>query len=176
MSIYIYNNQQTSGPFEENAVAAWLHAGQISPDALACPQGATQWRPIRELFPAPGQAAAFTGAQMPGAAPTAHSQAVVNWARQSFPARVEARLKFADVGRGELAKYLDADEVETRGGQRHRWETLQYISYLQEGTDGGLPNRRAGACADVSGSREAVGQAHVPDREGRRHASDAQHQ
>ena len=34
MSIYIQTNQQASGPFEENAVAAWLQAGQLSPEVL----------------------------------------------------------------------------------------------------------------------------------------------
>lgn len=132
MPIYINDRQQTTGPYEESTVLAWLQTGQISPDTLACPQGATQWQPLRILFPVPGQPAAFTSVQPPGAAPTAQSQAVVNWARQSFPARVEVRMKFVDAGLGNLTKYLDAEGVETRNGARHRWETLQYISYRQE--------------------------------------------
>jgi hypothetical protein len=53
MPIYIHTNQQTSGPFEENGVRAWLQAGQISPEVLACPQGASEWLPLRTLLPGP---------------------------------------------------------------------------------------------------------------------------
>ncbi|MDT4966466.1 MAG: domain 2 [Acidobacteriota bacterium] len=132
MSIYIYNNQQAAGPYDDNAVVAWLPAGQISPDAPACRQGANEWQPLRNLIPGAPQPGGFPGAQPNGSSPMPPSQAVVHWARQSFPAPVEVRLKFADVGRGELAKLIDGDGVETRGGQRHRWETLHYISYRKE--------------------------------------------
>lgn len=60
----------------------------------------------------------------------------MNWARQSFPSRVEAKMKFVDAGRGELVKFLDAVGVETRWGAKHRWETLQHIAYRQERAKG----------------------------------------
>jgi GYF domain 2 len=50
LSIYINTNQQTSGPFEESAVVAWLRAGKLSPDVLACRHGASQWLPLRDLL------------------------------------------------------------------------------------------------------------------------------
>lgn len=130
MSIYIHTNEQTTGPFEDDAVMAWLQTGQLSPEVLACRHGATQWQPLRTLLPVQGQPSAFT--TQPGGAALPEAQAVVNWARQSFPNPVELKLKFADVGRGELAKLIDADGVETRGGQRFRWETLQAVSYRKE--------------------------------------------
>lgn len=53
MSIYLHINQQTAGPYEESTVLSWLQTARISPDVLACPQGATEWRPLRDFFSAP---------------------------------------------------------------------------------------------------------------------------
>ena len=51
MSIYIYRNNQQTGPFEEHAVLAWLRGGQLSGEDLACRAGENNWRPLKALFP-----------------------------------------------------------------------------------------------------------------------------
>lgn len=111
MSIYINVNQQTSGPFEENAVAAWLQAGQLSPEVLACQHGANQWRPLRDVL--------------------SISEAIGDWARQNFPTRVVLNHKFGAV-RNDFARSLDAEGVEACGGQKHRWQDLQYVGFREE--------------------------------------------
>jgi hypothetical protein len=93
MSIYIHVNQQTSGPYEENAVTAWLQAGQLSPEALACRQGASAWQPLRTLLPAQARPSAFDASTQTANQPAASPQAVVNWARRTLPNRVEVTLK-----------------------------------------------------------------------------------
>jgi hypothetical protein len=118
MSIYINVNQQTSGPFEENAIAAWLQAGQLSPEVLACRHGANQWLPLREVL---------TGATT--------GQAVVDWALQNFPTRIELKHKLGAF-RNDFAKALDAGEVETAGGQKHKWQDLQYVGYREQRLSG----------------------------------------
>lgn len=66
MSIYISVNQQTTGPFEENAVISWLRTGQLSPELLAWREGASAWQPLRNLFPVPPLSMANFGAQPVG--------------------------------------------------------------------------------------------------------------
>ena len=51
MQIYISKNNQQLGPFEEQKVLEMLRNGQLSPNDLAFRQGATQWQPLRVLFP-----------------------------------------------------------------------------------------------------------------------------
>lgn len=51
MSIYIYKNNQRTGPFEENAVLVWLRNGQLAGEDLACRAGESNWRPLKTLFP-----------------------------------------------------------------------------------------------------------------------------
>jgi hypothetical protein len=131
MSIYININQQTSGPFEENAIAAWLQAGQLSPEVLACQHGATQWQPLRDVLTVGTQPAAHAGAASPGASTALAAHAIVDWARQNFPARLELIHKFGAV-RNDFAKSFDAEQGETCGGQRHRWQDLQYIGYREQ--------------------------------------------
>lgn len=63
--IYIYKNNQQSGPYEENLILDQLNAGLLSPDDLAVRHGETQWQPLGAMFPnvgaqAPAQAVQFT--------------------------------------------------------------------------------------------------------------------
>lgn len=55
MSIYIHKNNQQSGPFEEAKVLEWLKNGQLSNEDLACREGASDWQPLRILFPQTSQ-------------------------------------------------------------------------------------------------------------------------
>jgi hypothetical protein len=131
MSIYINVNQQTSGPFEENAVTAWLQAGQLSPEVLACQHGATQWRPLRDVLTVATQPGASNGAGSQGASPALAAPAIVDWARKNFQTPVVLNHKFGAV-RNDFARSLDAEGVERCGGQKHRWQDLQYVGYRQE--------------------------------------------
>jgi hypothetical protein len=97
MSIYIQTNQQSSGPFEESAVAAWLQAGQLSPNVLACREGAREWQPLRTLIPGSAQPPAFAGAQPPRASPTPGPESLANWARQNLRNRVDVKLWFNSI-------------------------------------------------------------------------------
>jgi len=93
MSIYIRANQQTSGPYEESAVMAWLHAGQVSPEVLACRHGATQWQPLRSLFTAADPAVPWiAGPQVP------FPELIESWARQSLPNRLDVKVMFNSIG------------------------------------------------------------------------------
>jgi hypothetical protein len=114
MSIYININQQAQGPFEESAITAWLQAGQLSPNVMACRHGANQWLPLQEVMNG-----ATTG------------QAVVDWARQTFPTRVQINHKVGAF-RNDFARALDADGVETAGNQKHRWQDLQYVGAREQ--------------------------------------------
>jgi hypothetical protein len=51
MSIYIYKNNQQSGPYTEGQVREWLTGGYLSPDDLAIREGERDWKPLRVLFP-----------------------------------------------------------------------------------------------------------------------------
>lgn len=51
MSIYVYKNNQQTGPFEESKILESLAAGQLSPDDLAIKQGERNWKPLGVLFP-----------------------------------------------------------------------------------------------------------------------------
>lgn len=138
MSIYLNVNQQTSGPFEENVIAGWLQAGQLSPEVLACRHGASQWLPLKEVL---------TGATT--------GQAVVDWARQNFPNRVEVNHKFGGL-RNDFAKSLDAEGVTSCGGQKHRWQDLQYVGYREERTAGFNLVRSMVRAAMYSGSERVT--------------------
>jgi hypothetical protein len=50
MSIYVFKNNQQSGPFEESQVRGWLASGQLSPNDMAVRQGETQWKPLSLLL------------------------------------------------------------------------------------------------------------------------------
>lgn len=114
MSIYIQSNQNAMGPYEESIVTAWLKSGQVSPNALACRHGANQWLPLKEVL-----AGAATG------------QAVADWAHQNFPARVELHHKLGAL-RKDFVRALEAEYVEGAGGQRHKWEDLQYVGFREQ--------------------------------------------
>lgn len=130
MSIYIYNNQQAQGPYDENAVIAWLRAGQLSPDAPACRQGGNEWQPLRNLFPGAPQPVVFAGAQPSGYSLAAGNQAVVMWARQNLPARFEIKHKY--MARPWDATALDSEGVEMCRGERHSWQNFLYVGYREE--------------------------------------------
>ena len=51
MQINISKNNQQLGPFDEQTVLQMLQNGQLSPNDLAFRQGATNWQPLRVLFP-----------------------------------------------------------------------------------------------------------------------------
>ncbi|MFN0140681.1 MAG: DUF4339 domain-containing protein [Pyrinomonadaceae bacterium] len=75
--IYIYKNNQRSGPFEENVVLDQLNAGLLSADDLAVRHGETQWQPLGAMFPnigapQPARPVQFTAAaEMPAFTATA---------------------------------------------------------------------------------------------------------
>ncbi len=58
MSVYIFKNNQQSGPFEENAILDWLKNGQLSIEDLACRKGANEWQKLKALFPSAASAEA----------------------------------------------------------------------------------------------------------------------
>jgi hypothetical protein len=49
--IYIYKNNQQSGPYEEHLVLDQLRSGLLKPEDMAIRQGDTQWQPLRTMFP-----------------------------------------------------------------------------------------------------------------------------
>lgn len=51
MSIYIYKNNQQSGPFEEIKVLEWLKGGTLSAEDFGCRTGANDWQALKILFP-----------------------------------------------------------------------------------------------------------------------------
>jgi hypothetical protein len=59
--IYIYKNNQQSGPYEEHLVLDQLRTGLLKPDDMAIRQGESQWQPLRTMFPQ----ASSTGAPPP---------------------------------------------------------------------------------------------------------------
>jgi hypothetical protein len=61
MSIYIYKNNQQSGPFEEAQVLEMLKNGQISPDDFGFRQGAKEWQKVSAYFPGVGNHALAGG-------------------------------------------------------------------------------------------------------------------
>lgn len=49
--IYIYKNNQQSGPYEDHVVIDQLRSGMLTPDDLAVRHGESQWQPLRIMFP-----------------------------------------------------------------------------------------------------------------------------
>lgn len=67
MSIYIFKNNQQSGPFEESKILEWLGSGQLMPNDMAVRKGDTQWQPLSVLFPnVPRNQTAFQYASQAG--------------------------------------------------------------------------------------------------------------
>ncbi len=56
--IYIYKNNQQSGPYEEHLVLDQLKSGLLKPDDMAIRPGESQWQPLRTMFPQVSTAAA----------------------------------------------------------------------------------------------------------------------
>jgi GYF domain 2 len=46
MSLYLYQNEQRTGPFSEEQVRQMLQAGTVSPDTLAWKEGIADWSPL----------------------------------------------------------------------------------------------------------------------------------
>lgn len=51
MAIYIYKNNQQTGPFEEGKVVDWLKEGKLSAEDLGCRTGSDEWQALKVLFP-----------------------------------------------------------------------------------------------------------------------------
>jgi hypothetical protein len=49
--IYIYKNNQQSGPYEEHLVLDQLRSGLLKPEDMAIRQGDSQWQPLRTMYP-----------------------------------------------------------------------------------------------------------------------------
>jgi hypothetical protein len=49
--IYIYKNNQQSGPYEERLVLDQLKSGVLAPEDLAVRHGESQWQPLGNMFP-----------------------------------------------------------------------------------------------------------------------------
>ena len=49
--IYIYKNNQQSGPYEEHLVLDQLKSGMLAPEDLAVRHGESQWQPLGNMFP-----------------------------------------------------------------------------------------------------------------------------
>ena len=50
MQIYIYQNNQQSGPFDENDVLERLRSGRLSPDDLGVREGDQNWSRLGDIF------------------------------------------------------------------------------------------------------------------------------
>jgi hypothetical protein len=68
MSLYLYQNNQQTGPFTEEQITQMIQSGQVSRDTMGWKQGMTAWQPISTLVPVPpgglpivGLAAAHAG-------------------------------------------------------------------------------------------------------------------
>lgn len=66
--IYIYKNNQQSGPYEENVVLDQLNAGLLSADDMAVRHGETQWQSLGAMFPNIGATRAARAVQFTAAA------------------------------------------------------------------------------------------------------------
>lgn len=51
MQLYIYRNNNQSGPHDEDVIKGQLRTGGLSPNDLGCRVGDNQWRQLGELFP-----------------------------------------------------------------------------------------------------------------------------
>jgi hypothetical protein len=56
MAIYIYKNNQQSGPFADADALNGLRSGLYSPNDMACRTGMKEWRPLSLLCPSETQA------------------------------------------------------------------------------------------------------------------------
>lgn len=73
--IYIYKNNQQSGPYEEHLVLDQLRSGLLKPEDMAIRQGDSQWQTLQEMFP-----------QVSGAAPPTPVEFAARPAERAAPA------------------------------------------------------------------------------------------
>ena len=50
MQLYIYRNNERTGPFDEESILAQLKSGTLSPDDLGIRQGETNWSRLGDIF------------------------------------------------------------------------------------------------------------------------------
>jgi hypothetical protein len=50
MQLYIYKNNQQTGPFDEESVLGQLRSGSLSPDDLGIRQGEANWQRLGDIF------------------------------------------------------------------------------------------------------------------------------
>ena len=50
LPMYLFKNNQQSGPFAPQDVLGWLNSGQLSPEDVAVRQGEQQWQPLKIHF------------------------------------------------------------------------------------------------------------------------------
>ena len=51
MQIYVYRNNNQSGPHDEDVIKSQLGSGGLSPNDLGCRVGDTQWIPLGDMYP-----------------------------------------------------------------------------------------------------------------------------
>jgi len=76
MQIYVYRNNNQSGPHDEDVIKSQLGSGGLSPNDLGCRVGDTQWIPLGDMYPdavaqQPASAAPVAAVADTTAAPTA---------------------------------------------------------------------------------------------------------
>lgn len=71
MAIYISQNRQQLGPFEESQVLEGLREQRFAPDDLAWKEGMPDWQPLRQLFPQTSPPPIPAGAGIPSFTPSA---------------------------------------------------------------------------------------------------------
>ena len=56
MSLYLYQNEQQTGPFSEEQISQMLRAAIVSPDTLGWKEGMSGWKPLSTIvsLPNPG--------------------------------------------------------------------------------------------------------------------------
>lgn len=51
MAIYVNQNNQTTGPFDELSVEQAIRTGKLNINELACREGTSSWQPLNVFFP-----------------------------------------------------------------------------------------------------------------------------
>jgi len=68
MRYWLSNNDgKTTGPYGLEEIRAFAGSGRLSPAAMACAEGSTEWQPISAVLTAPPTAPVTAGAVMDGA-------------------------------------------------------------------------------------------------------------
>ncbi|MFM7797607.1 MAG: RDD family protein [Planctomycetota bacterium] len=68
MRYWLSNNDgKTTGPYGLEEIRAFAGSGRLSPAAMACAEGSTEWQPISSVLTAPPTAPVTAGAVMDGA-------------------------------------------------------------------------------------------------------------